>query len=388
MKIAMIIHKLNISGGVQRHVLSVAHELIKEGHNVKIYTFIFKPENCSPGLLPGLEIISLKNYSPLRKLSDSHKENRAAKELAFLIDKDTDVLNPHDQVCYKTAYYFKKKIKNTQSVWTMHDMPSKRWFFWRESQFRPLKLNILKKIIYRCIDKYNILPYLKAQDKILVLGERDRGWLKEYFGLDSKIIRNGLDAAVFPFFPRTSPERSVKILMSGIFSVHRRFEDGIAAVKILRNKGYDATVSIIGDTSADKEYFKKINDLISSLGLLEKVFILGRVEELNLLAAYKNHDIFIFPNHLQSWGLAVFEAMASGLPVVVSKGAGASEVLEDCKTAMLVPPLAPQAIASAVEILIQNQPFYGELSRSGRKFVEENVSWSRLAKDYEKYFHE
>jgi len=96
--------------------------------------------------------------------------------------------------------------------------------------------------------------------------------------------------------------------------------------------------------------------------------------------------VFVFPNHLQSWGLAVFEAMASGLPVVVSKSAGASEVLTDGENALLVNPKNPGEIAKAIQSLIDNPDLYRTLSKNGRDFVEQNISWVKYTDQMEDVF--
>jgi glycosyltransferase involved in cell wall biosynthesis len=89
---------------------------------------------------------------------------------------------------------------------------------------------------------------------------------------------------------------------------------------------------------------------------------------------------------LQSWGLVVFEAMAMGLPVIVSETAGASEVLTDHENSIIVKPKDPKGIASAVQELIQKPELYKKLSREGRKFVEKNISWPRYTEDMLKIF--
>jgi glycosyltransferase involved in cell wall biosynthesis len=67
------------------------------------------------------------------------------------------------------------------------------------------------------------------------------------------------------------------------------------------------------------------------------------------------------------------------LPVIVSETAGASEVLEDKKTAMIVPPYSPESIAQAAEELVQNPTLYTNISRDGRSFVVKNISWEHYA---------
>ena len=174
--------------------------------------------------------------------------------------------------------------------------------------------------------------------------------------------------------------------MNGIFMPHRRFEDGIEALKILQEKGFKAKLTIAGDTQGNFSYYQLIKSLVGRLNLETDVNFLGLVSEKTLLETYFSNDIFIFPNHLQSWGLAVFEAMATGLPVIVSKSAGASEVLKHRENALLVEPKSPGELAAAIDKLIDNPDLYSALSAAGRRFVEEEISWSRIARIMQEIF--
>ena len=48
MKIAIMVRKLNVRGGVQRHALSLARELALEGDDVTLYTFLYDKEKYRP----------------------------------------------------------------------------------------------------------------------------------------------------------------------------------------------------------------------------------------------------------------------------------------------------------------------------------------------------
>ena len=78
--------------------------------------------------------------------------------------------------------------------------------------------------------------------------------------------------------------------------------------------------------------------------------------------------------------------MSTGLPVIVSKTAGAAEVLEDKENALLVNPGFGEEIAAGVRHLIGHPGEYLRLSRNGRKFVEHNLSWRNLADKMEGIF--
>ena len=112
----------------------------------------------------------------------------------------------------------------------------------------------------------------------------------------------------------------------------------------------------------------------------------GVVPDAVLLGYYRSHDFYVSSNHLQTWGLAAFEAVATGLPVIISHTAGASEVLTHKKNAMIVEACSPEAIAAAVKECIDNPELYKKLNEEGRKFVEANITWEKTANELIKIF--
>ncbi len=374
-------------------VVALANELMRRGESVAIYTLSYDREETFGDQLEDIPIVSLDVSTKKPSKRDGrftqyaryflnlYRENNNAKKLALLIDPATEILNPHDQVSYRVAYFFKKKVRQVPSVWTMHDMPTKLWFYWRERQFDPsITISPIKYLFAWLCDKYDILKYIRRQDVVLVLGERDREWVRRDFKKDAIIIRNGLDVELFPYKSRAiNAVKTGLLTMNGIFFNHRRFEDCLIAVAQLRKEGFDLRVVITGDTDADRRYTARIRALIQSLGLAGHVILTGRVDHETLVKSYQESDMFVFPNNLQSWGLAPFEAMACGTPVIVSRGAGASEVLRDGEHALLVDPEQPEQIATAIKRLLTDEALYRKLSQQGREFVEKTISWERYA---------
>lgn len=387
MNIAIIVRRLNVKGGTQRQALCLARELMRRGHDVVLYTFLVSPDDCYSELLRGLRVVALGSYPKGRIFADS-AENCAARMLAASIDPTTDMLNPHDQVAYKVAAYFKKCVRNVPSIWMMNDVPTRRRAEERLKEAKPgVVIPWYKRLTHRLLDWYDCRVFIREQNVILVLDDRDRDWAEEEFGMKAYTIRSGISYEQFPYHERMSLSgRPMRLLMAGIFFPHRRFEDGIEAVASLRKQGIPVELTIAGDPAGDREYARKIRALIHEHGLDDTVKLAGKVSDAELVSMYRENDIFLFPSHLQSWGLAVFEAMSSGMPVVVSQTAGASEVLEGGKTALVVPPKSPSAIAGAVETLAGNSELFIRLSKNGRTFVENNMSWSRYTDDMEKFF--
>jgi len=404
MHIAIIESKLDGKGGSQRQALSLALELKKMGHAVKVYALACNKEACFPDMLNQLEIVCLpsvnrslhkkpmKIFGPFNYMFYAREESRRARELAFHIDRNTDILNPHDRLGFRTAYYFKRLVKDIPAVLMMSDILTKGWMAWRRQQLNPaLVPSLRKKLFNRIVDAYEVRKFIMPHEGIVTLDNRTKAWVDDYFGKKAVVVRSGLDIEKFPFVFHRAPSYQVKILMAGIFFIHRRYEDAIRAVKMLVDKHYDVYLSVAGIYARNSEYadyYRKLCDLVGELNLNDRVKFLGNISDEELLSQYHHNDIYVSPNHLQSWGLAVFEAMACGMPVIVSKTAGASEVLTDGKTGLLVNPKSPQEIANAIERLCGDFDLYATLSSSGREFVEKNISWKQYAQGMTRVFED
>ena len=293
---------------------------------------------------------------------------------------------------YITSYFLFKNVENFPLVWMLNTMPSKTWGFWKKKTYDPsFQISSLKYFFYAFLDYYEARYYIRPHD-VVVLDNADQLYAKKYLKKDSVVVRSGIEADRFPYKERAlTIRKGGTIFLSGIFFDYRRFEDGIEAAKILIDQGYKMTVHILGDYNNDLAYYKKLKQLVNNLGLKDSVSFKGIVSEAELIRLHHKSDVAVFPYHLQSWGLAVFEAIASGTPVVVSKTLGASEVLIDRKTAMLVDSKSSQQIADAIKALFTDSNLYQSLSKNGRIFVEHELTrkkyTERMIQIFDKAIH-
>ena len=396
MKIAIIVRKLSVCGGTQRQALNLAIQLQARGDEVTVYALRYEKGKGFTDLIDRIHVVALpehrapqgmfarvEHFLPLFFI-EQLQEDRDARDLARLIDAETELLNPHhDPATYKTAYYFKKYRHNVHSVWMMNDLTTKYGSFLRARElYEQKRLGFITRIGYMLFDAWERMRFMRVQNVITVLDNHDKDLARRYLKREAQVVRSGIDISQFPFVPRalsTEGDRPVRLLMVGIFFTHRRFEDAIEAVSILTRSGVACILTIIGDPTTDRAYAAAMANVARNYNLTKTVIFRGRVDEKELIDAYARHDIFLFPSHLQSWGLAVFEAMASGLPVIVSRTAGASEILVNGENALIVNPKSPEEIVRAIRHLLCNRRLYQQLSRNGRLFVEERMSWKRYA---------
>ncbi|MFC5472177.1 glycosyltransferase family 4 protein [Cohnella suwonensis] len=99
----------------------------------------------------------------------------------------------------------------------------------------------------------------------------------------------------------------------------------IKAVKILheRNDKKNWKVTIVGDGPEEEN----LKQLVSSLGLDERVFFLGRLIGKEVQNVYAQSNIFMLTSYKEPWGVVVHEAMLKGLAPIVTKAVGASELV-------------------------------------------------------------
>lgn len=391
MRIAMIIRKLNVKGGTQRQMLSLARELKKRGHEVAVYAFSYDKEKCYPELLEGVRVAAAPESGRAGRgtFRSILRESRRAKLLAQVMDRNFDILNPHDQLSYRAAYYYKRLVRNIPSVWNMNDLPLHTWSYDKAQGVDPaFHRPLFRRLLYRLSDAYDAY-FIRKQDRIIVVDFFNRGLVKKYLGLNAITVRNGPDLEHFSYRKRTPPRPpTIKLLTSGIFMPHRRFEDVIRAVKILEEQGFDPYLTIIGDYENDKKYHTMLTQLVTELHLGSRVRMAGRVSEKELVDAYHSHDLYLFPHHLQSDGLSPFEAAACGMPILVSRTAGSHELLTDRENGIVLDSKNPEDIATKVRDLLEHPALYAKLSEQGNRFVRENFSWEKYTDDVLKVFGE
>lgn len=90
-------------------------------------------------------------------------------------------------------------------------------------------------------------------------------------------------------------------------------------------------------------------------------------------------DAFILPTRSENWSIAVAEAMASGLPVICTKGAP-WECLRSAKAGWWCDISVEGIVESLQEMVLKSDEERRKMGENGRKWVKENLDWNRIAK--------
>lgn len=163
------------------------------------------------------------------------------------------------------------------------------------------------------------------------------------------VIHNGIDVGFWEVdHGRVSDGK--KIISVGAIRKEKGHDVLIRAFRQVVNRFPDASLTIVGDGS----YSGVCEKLIDDLGLRSSVKITGWRERADIRDLLESADIFAFPSRQEAFGLALVEAMASGLPVVASNVGGIPEVTKGTG-AYLVEPENDQQLASALLNALENK---------------------------------
>ena len=116
-------------------------------------------------------------------------------------------------------------------------------------------------------------------------------------------------------------------------------------------------------------------------GLPPNVRRLGPIPHGAISTIMRESDIFLLPSIEDSYGLVVVEAMASGLPAIVTDHVGASEVIASGVNGLVVPAGDDEALVTALRRLSDDGDLRSQMGRAARDSVSAGHSWAQYGTD-------
>jgi glycosyltransferase-like protein len=232
-------------------------------------------------------------------------------------------------------------------------------------------------------------------DRILVVSEHWRATLRREYGTAAEVVHNGVDVARFAAADRAlaaalrrragAADRPLILAVGGI-EPRKGSDTLVNAVASLRRSGHRPVLAVVGGHSFQdyRDYRERVLASLPGLGLRldADVVLLGTVADTELPAWYAAADVLAFPSTKEGWGLAVLEAMSSGLPVVASDLPVFREYLRPGRDALLVPVDDAPALATALTAVLDDRRLAGRLRSAGR-LVAARFSWARSAAEHQ-----
>jgi glycosyltransferase involved in cell wall biosynthesis len=119
----------------------------------------------------------------------------------------------------------------------------------------------------------------------------------------------------------------------------------------------------------------ELKELVKKLDIEEAVTFFGTIPNAEVSKALKTFDIFVNCSVRESFGVAIVEAMACGLPVVATDTAGFREVVDDEVTGFVLKDRRPDTMAEKLRILLNDKELRNKMGQAGRAKVLKYYNW-------------
>jgi glycosyltransferase involved in cell wall biosynthesis len=167
------------------------------------------------------------------------------------------------------------------------------------------------------------------------------------------------------FVGRISQDKGINELLNAVYSINKT---GEREIKVL----------LVGPVAKNEE--RGFKNYIRKHNLEDNIIFLG-VED-DVQPFYCAADVFVLPSYEEGLPLTLLEALACGLPVIVSRIGGIPFVVEDHKDGLLINPGDHKDLIDKLNWCIQNPTEMKDLGVNGNKKVREMYSLARMTGDY------
>jgi sugar transferase (PEP-CTERM/EpsH1 system associated) len=202
------------------------------------------------------------------------------------------------------------------------------------------------KIVYNGIDGSRFIPSKDSH-------------LKKKLGISP-------DAYVLGTVARLDPIKNHPMMMKALKNVKESFPD--------------TTLLIVGDGPERRT----LEALVSELGLSSRIIITGFREDTHLF--YGIMDVFLLTSFSEGTAMTLLEAMAAGLPCVVTNVGGNPEIVREGETGFIIPSGDESALTSRISLLLQDEDLRKKMGQAARKRFEENFTVDKMVREYEKIY--
>lgn len=356
MRILCVIENLN-AGGAQRQLVNLACGLKRRGHHVEFFTYrpqdFFKPE-LDQADIPTHLFLKTNRFSlvPVWKLRRLIRDGDFDVVLAFL---ETSVVYA-EMACI--------------------GIPGVRVIASERNSVMDGDVSV-SRLVRSCL-------HLLARS-VVVNSYAHSAWMAARFPfLRSRLVTiwNGVDTEVF--HPANTGYRSgtLKLLGVGRITPQKNLPALVHAIAQCRQKNLQVTIDWVGE-SDDQAYHRKVLSAIEDHRVGSIWHWLGVRKDIPALLL--QYDALILPSLWEGLPNVVCEALAAGLPALVSDISDNARLVQDGMTGLIFDPKQPDAIAHAIsQFAAIDQDARASFGRAARAFAEKELSLATYVNAFER----
>ena len=378
MKILMLTWEYppRIVGGIARVVHDLSKRLIKDGHEVTVITYrdgnVPEYENDK-----GVEVYRVDNYMihPNNFIDWIMQLNfNMIAKATEVINKEGgfDVIHAHDWLVTYAAKSLKQSF-NLPMVATIHATEAGRNSGIHDDTQRYIN------------DTEWLLTYEATE--VIVNSNYMKGHVQGLFGLPFdkiSVIPNGINLNNFTgierdydFRRKFAMDNEKIILYVGRLVYEKGVQHLISAMPKILDHYHDSKLVIAGKGGMLDE----LKAQVDSMGLSNKVYFTGYLNQKEVQKMYKCADVAVFPSTYEPFGIVALEAMLAGIPTVVSDIGGLNEIVEHGVNGMKSYAGNPNSIADSVLSLLFDQQLAMNVTKNAKNKVKNEFNWQKIAQD-------
>lgn len=378
MKICIVTHRVVKGEGQGRVNYEIAIETLRQGHEVVMISNEVEPELLEYKgatwikVFPSLKLPQLLRYQIFALCSATHiRQLRKTKQVDLVVVNGfiTWARGDINAVHFVHSTWIKSPVHSfrVHRSW-------KRWYFG----------------LYTLVNAYLERFAFRKSGKIIAVSEKVKDELIQLGMHPDKVqvIHNGVD--VHEFYPIDAGEKSRMNINSG--RVVGLFAGDISSPRKNLDTVLKSMVSVPGlelvvAGSTDRSIYPQ---MAKELNIEDRVHFLGYRKDMGYLM--RNVDLFIFPSRYEACSLVVLEALASGIPVVITEESGVTEMItaikEDQRAGFIMQnPDDTEGLSNMLARLVQTPDELNRMGEVARK-VALNNTWANMSNKYLHYCEE
>ena len=370
-----------VIGGLGRHVHHLSTALAAGGHEVVVLSR--RPSGTDPSTHPSSDEIS-ENVRVVAAAQDPHEFSFAKDMMAWTLAmghamvraglslKDTssdhpwrpDVVHAHDWLVAHPAVAL-AEFYDVPMISTIHATEAGRHSGWVSGS--------LSRQVH-AVESWLV----RESDSLITCSASMCDEITELFGpglAEATVIRNGIEAARWPFASRRRRSGPAELLFVGRLEYEKGVHDAIAALPRIRRAHPGTTLTIAGEGTQHDWLVEQAR----KHRVLKATRFVGRLDHDELLAALHRADAAVLPSHYEPFGLAALEAAAAGTPLVTSNIGGLGEAVINGETGMSCPPRDVTRLAKAVNAVLDDPTAAQRRARAARERLTSDFDWHTVA---------
>ena len=367
MKIAIVTDRIYpfFMGGYEYYLYKIAGKLSSD-FDVKVFTSL---TTKGPKQIDG---IHFHRFFYFQKYTNNQGEHSIGGILKYLISVifNNRSLKDFDLVIMNSIPYFGlpfliNKVKHKSKVVVVF------YEAWYNYPYGGLLNYVKRKALRREIRKIvrqsdSLFSISKPTTESLIVNYCSKNVITAPLGLDLKQIGES-----------TASSEKFDLVYLGRLASIKRIEDILMAVDILKRRGRDLKVAIIGDGPMRE----RLQSLVEERNLHQNVRLLGNISDQEKYSVLKSSRIFVMPSEREGFSIATLEGMACGcVPIVAipkyQELFGISHFLINEENGVYFPVSNIEVLASKILKLLSDEAYYSKLQsnalRDSLKYTWEN----------------